>query len=68
MLNFWPKTKSAMNTKKDMAYFSDWQVMSYSGNEFENNRETDGNEEEMEFGFFSNSQEDHTSLEEVTKG
>ncbi len=57
-----------MNTQNEMAFISDWQMMGYSGRESDNNQETDGNEEEMEFGFFNYSQEDHISHGEAKKG
>ena len=56
-----------MNTQNEMGYISDWQMMGYSGRELENNQETDGNEEDMEFGFFDYSQDDHKSHGEMTK-
>jgi len=57
-----------MNTQNERGYISDWQMMSFSGRELENNQETDGNEEEMEFSFFNHSQEDYQSIGEVKKG
>ena len=42
-----------MKTQREYAYVNDWQILNYSGPELENNNETDGIEEEREYGFYS---------------
>ncbi len=56
-----------MKTQDETDYIPDWQVMSFSGTELENHKETDGNEEEMEFRFFNYSHEDQNSPGTVKK-
>ncbi len=42
-----------MKNQNNQLFKPDWLPMSYSGAEFENDLETDGNEEEEEFRFFN---------------
>jgi hypothetical protein len=55
-----------MKKQNDFEFITDWQTISYSGTELDNHRETDGIEEETEYGFFNFGREDHKNQREDT--
>jgi hypothetical protein len=42
-----------MKKQRDILFIPDWQLVDYSGTFQDNNQETDGNEEDKEYRFYS---------------